>query len=40
VLGQVGGVPAVLLRGLGFAPGDEGAESGLIPATRDLFRAT
>jgi coenzyme F420-0:L-glutamate ligase / coenzyme F420-1:gamma-L-glutamate ligase len=40
VLGQVGGVPAVLLRGLGFARGDEGAVSGLIPAARDLFRAT
>jgi coenzyme F420-0:L-glutamate ligase / coenzyme F420-1:gamma-L-glutamate ligase len=39
VLGQVGGVPAVLLRGLGFTSGDEGAVSGLIPATRDLFRA-
>jgi coenzyme F420-0:L-glutamate ligase/coenzyme F420-1:gamma-L-glutamate ligase len=38
VLGQVGGVPAVLVRGLGVAPGDQGAVSGLIPAGRDLFR--
>jgi coenzyme F420-0:L-glutamate ligase/coenzyme F420-1:gamma-L-glutamate ligase len=38
VLGQVGGVPAALLRGLGFTPGDEGAVSGLMPAPRDLFR--
>jgi coenzyme F420-0:L-glutamate ligase/coenzyme F420-1:gamma-L-glutamate ligase len=40
VLGQVGGVPAVLVRGLAFADGDEGAVSGLIPAERDLFRAS
>jgi coenzyme F420-0:L-glutamate ligase/coenzyme F420-1:gamma-L-glutamate ligase len=40
VLGQVGGVPAVLLRGLAFVPGDDGAVSGLIPAERDLFRGT
>jgi coenzyme F420-0:L-glutamate ligase / coenzyme F420-1:gamma-L-glutamate ligase len=39
VLGQVGGVPAVLLRGLTPAGGDEGAAAGLIPADRDLFRA-
>jgi coenzyme F420-0:L-glutamate ligase / coenzyme F420-1:gamma-L-glutamate ligase len=39
VLGQVGGVPAVLLRGLAFAHGDDGAVSGLIPAARDLFRS-
>jgi coenzyme F420-0:L-glutamate ligase/coenzyme F420-1:gamma-L-glutamate ligase len=39
VLGQVGGVPAMLVRGLAFARGDEGAVSGLIPAARDLFRA-
>jgi len=39
VLGQVGGVPAVLLRGLVFAGGEEGAVTGLIPAERDLFRA-
>jgi coenzyme F420-0:L-glutamate ligase/coenzyme F420-1:gamma-L-glutamate ligase len=38
VLGQVGGVPAVLVRGLAFAPGGDGAVSGLIPAARDLFR--
>jgi coenzyme F420-0:L-glutamate ligase/coenzyme F420-1:gamma-L-glutamate ligase len=38
VLGQVGGVPAVLVRGLVFVPGDDGAVSGLIPAERDLFR--
>ena len=38
VLGQVGGVPAVLVRGLAFARGDDGAVSGLIPAARDLFR--
>jgi coenzyme F420-0:L-glutamate ligase / coenzyme F420-1:gamma-L-glutamate ligase len=38
VLGQVGGVPAVLVRGLGFAAGDAGAVSGLIPGGRDLFR--
>jgi coenzyme F420-0:L-glutamate ligase/coenzyme F420-1:gamma-L-glutamate ligase len=40
VLGQVGGVPAVLVRGLAFAGGDEGAASGLIPPARDLFRAS
>jgi coenzyme F420-0:L-glutamate ligase/coenzyme F420-1:gamma-L-glutamate ligase len=38
VLGQVGGVPAALVRGLAYAHGDEGAVSGLIPAARDLFR--
>ena len=38
VLGQVGGVPAVLVRGLAFAAGDEGAVAGLIPGERDLFR--
>jgi coenzyme F420-0:L-glutamate ligase/coenzyme F420-1:gamma-L-glutamate ligase len=38
LLGQVGGVPAVLVRGLAFARGDDGAVSGLIPADRDLFR--
>ena len=38
VLGQVGGVPAVLVRGLVFATGDGGAVSGLIPSSRDLFR--
>jgi coenzyme F420-0:L-glutamate ligase / coenzyme F420-1:gamma-L-glutamate ligase len=38
VLGQVGGVPAALVRGLAFARGDDGAVSGLIPAARDLFR--
>jgi coenzyme F420-0:L-glutamate ligase / coenzyme F420-1:gamma-L-glutamate ligase len=40
VLGQVGGVPAALVRGLAVAPGDDGAVSGLIPAARDLFRAS
>jgi coenzyme F420-0:L-glutamate ligase/coenzyme F420-1:gamma-L-glutamate ligase len=40
LLGQVGGVPAALLRGLRFTVGDEGAASGLIPAERDLFRAS
>jgi coenzyme F420-0:L-glutamate ligase/coenzyme F420-1:gamma-L-glutamate ligase len=39
VLGQVGGVPAALVRGLAFARGEDGAISGLIPAGRDLFRA-
>jgi coenzyme F420-0:L-glutamate ligase / coenzyme F420-1:gamma-L-glutamate ligase len=38
VLGQVGAVPAVLVRGLVFARDGEGAVSGLIPAGRDLFR--
>jgi coenzyme F420-0:L-glutamate ligase/coenzyme F420-1:gamma-L-glutamate ligase len=38
LLGQVGGVPAVLVRGLTFVCGDDGAASGLIPADRDLFR--
>jgi coenzyme F420-0:L-glutamate ligase/coenzyme F420-1:gamma-L-glutamate ligase len=38
VLGQVGGVPAVLVRGLAFVAGDDGAVAGLIPAERDLFR--
>jgi coenzyme F420-0:L-glutamate ligase/coenzyme F420-1:gamma-L-glutamate ligase len=38
VLGQVGGVPAVLVRGLAFAGGEDGAVSGLIPPGRDLFR--
>jgi coenzyme F420-0:L-glutamate ligase/coenzyme F420-1:gamma-L-glutamate ligase len=38
VLGQVGGVPAVLVRGLHLSDDGEGAISGLIPATRDLFR--
>jgi coenzyme F420-0:L-glutamate ligase / coenzyme F420-1:gamma-L-glutamate ligase len=38
VLGQVGGVPAVLVRGLQAADDGEGAVSGLIPAARDLFR--
>jgi coenzyme F420-0:L-glutamate ligase/coenzyme F420-1:gamma-L-glutamate ligase len=40
LLGQVGGVPAALVRGLTFARGDEGALSGLIPAERDLFRTS
>lgn len=40
LLGQVGGVPAVLVRGLAFARGDDGASSGLIPADRDLFRSS
>ena len=39
VLGQVGGVPAVLVRGLPFARGEDGAVAGLIPPGRDLFRA-
>jgi coenzyme F420-0:L-glutamate ligase/coenzyme F420-1:gamma-L-glutamate ligase len=39
VLGQVGGVPGVLVRGLAFAGGEEGAVAGLIPAARDLFRS-
>jgi coenzyme F420-0:L-glutamate ligase/coenzyme F420-1:gamma-L-glutamate ligase len=39
VLGQVGGVPAALVRGLAFARGEDGAVTGLIPAGRDLFRA-
>ena len=38
VLGQVGGVPAVLVRGLRLADDGEGAVSGLIPGARDLFR--
>jgi coenzyme F420-0:L-glutamate ligase/coenzyme F420-1:gamma-L-glutamate ligase len=40
VLGQVGGVPAALLRGLSPAAGDEDAVSGLIAAERDLFRTS
>jgi coenzyme F420-0:L-glutamate ligase/coenzyme F420-1:gamma-L-glutamate ligase len=40
VLGQVGGVPAALVRGLPFVRGDDGAVSGLIPSARDLFRAS
>jgi coenzyme F420-0:L-glutamate ligase/coenzyme F420-1:gamma-L-glutamate ligase len=39
VLGQVGGVPAVLVRGARLWPGDDGAADALIPAERDLFRA-
>jgi coenzyme F420-0:L-glutamate ligase/coenzyme F420-1:gamma-L-glutamate ligase len=38
VLGQVGGVPAVVVRGLALTAGSDGAVSGLIPAERDLFR--
>jgi coenzyme F420-0:L-glutamate ligase/coenzyme F420-1:gamma-L-glutamate ligase len=38
VLGQVGGVPAVLVRGLRLSSDGADARSGLIPAERDLFR--
>jgi coenzyme F420-0:L-glutamate ligase/coenzyme F420-1:gamma-L-glutamate ligase len=40
VLGQVGGVPAVLVRGLQLIDDGTTATSGLIPAERDLFRST
>jgi coenzyme F420-0:L-glutamate ligase/coenzyme F420-1:gamma-L-glutamate ligase len=40
LLGQVGGVPAVLVRGLRFADDGATATSALIPASRDLFRST
>ena len=38
VLGPFGGVPAVVVRGVAFERSDAGAQAGLMPAERDLFR--
>jgi coenzyme F420-0:L-glutamate ligase/coenzyme F420-1:gamma-L-glutamate ligase len=39
VMGPFGGVPGALVRGLAFERSDAGAQAGLMPAERDLFRA-
>jgi coenzyme F420-0:L-glutamate ligase / coenzyme F420-1:gamma-L-glutamate ligase len=38
VLGPFGGVPAAIVRGLTYERSDGGANAGLMPAERDLFR--
>jgi coenzyme F420-0:L-glutamate ligase/coenzyme F420-1:gamma-L-glutamate ligase len=38
VMGPFGGVPGALVRGLAFERSDVGAQAGLMPAERDLFR--
>jgi coenzyme F420-0:L-glutamate ligase / coenzyme F420-1:gamma-L-glutamate ligase len=38
VMGAIGGVPAALVRGLTWEPGDDGAEATVMPPERDLFR--
>jgi coenzyme F420-0:L-glutamate ligase/coenzyme F420-1:gamma-L-glutamate ligase len=38
VMGAIGGVPAALVRGVVWEPGDEGAASTVMPPERDLFR--
>jgi coenzyme F420-0:L-glutamate ligase/coenzyme F420-1:gamma-L-glutamate ligase len=38
VVGPLGGVPAAIVRGLAWTRSDAGAQAGLMPADRDLFR--
>ena len=38
VMSAIGGVPAAIVRGLRWEPGDAGAASTVMPAERDLFR--
>ena len=38
VMGAIGGVPAALVRGLEWEPGEDGAAATVMPPERDLFR--
>ena len=38
VMGEIGRVPAAVIRGVGFSPGNVGAGVLLRPSARDLFR--
>jgi coenzyme F420-0:L-glutamate ligase / coenzyme F420-1:gamma-L-glutamate ligase len=38
VMGAIGGVPAAVVRGVEWEPGDDGAASAVMPRERDLFR--
>ena len=37
-MGAIGGIPAAVVRGVAWDPGDAGAASTVMPRERDLFR--